>query len=202
MNIRLGFRAALVALVLGLTACQSDSPDASESPDAAEPSPTGSAEAAPVEYDTCTNTVSGYSIDYPENWTISTGEYACRWADQETFVVAPGTEGPSTAIMVFDSPDPFDKVVSGTFDELFYKTNLREDTTVAGRRAVRFDVVAATGEGLSPESTPSYGYVIDNDGRGFVVSTEQLPGDTGYEEDKKALDEAVKTLKFKAKPDE
>ncbi len=191
----------MLAVLLALTACQSDSPDASESPDSAEPSPTGPAEAAPVEYDTCTNTVSGYSIDYPEDWTISTGEYACRWADQETFVVAPGTEGPSTAIMVFDGPDPFDKVVSGTFDELFYKTNLREDTTVDGRKAVRFDV-AATGEGLGPESTPSYGYVIDNGGKGFVVSTEQLPGDTGYEEDKKALDEAVKTLKFKAKPDE
>jgi hypothetical protein len=199
MTIKLCLRAAIFALVLALTACQSDSPDASQSPDSADPSPTGSAEDAPVEYDTCTNTVSGYSIDFPEDWTISTGEDACRWADQETFVVAPGTEGPSTAVMIFASPDEFDKVVSGTFDELFYRTILREDTTIAGRKAVRFDVVA-TGEGLGPESTPSYGYVIENYGKGFVVSTEQLPGDTGYEEDKKALDEIVKTLKFLAPP--
>jgi len=195
MNKTLCFRAAVLLIVLALTACQSDSPDASESP---APTPTESS-VAEVEYDTCTNTVSGYSIDYPENWTISTGEHACRWADQEHFVVAPGTEGPSTAIMVFDSPDEFDMVVNGTFDDLFYRTNLREDTMVAGHRAVKFDVTA-TGEGLGPDGSPSYGYVIDRDGKGFVVSTEQLPGDTGYEEDKKALDEAVKTLKFLPKP--
>ncbi|MEX2552809.1 MAG: hypothetical protein WD627_07415 [Actinomycetota bacterium] len=197
MNRTLCFRATVLVLVLALTACQSDSPDASESP---APTPTESS-VAEVEYDTCTNTVSGYSIDYPENWTISTGEYACRWADQETFVVAPASEGPSTAIMVFDSPDEFDKVVNGTFDDLFYRTNLREDTIVAEHRAVKFDVTA-TGEGLGPDGSPSYGYVIDRDGKGFVVSTEQLPGDTGYEEDKRALDEAVKTLKFLEEPEE
>ena len=179
-----------------LAACQGDTPETSESPDAPASTPTDSSE---VEYDTCTNTISGYSIDYPENWTISTGENACRWADPETFVVAPGTEGPSTAIKVFDSPDAFDMVVNGTFDDLFYRTNLREDMTINEHRAVRFEVVA-TGEGLGPDGSPSYGYVIDNEGKGFVVSTEQLPGDTGYEEDKKALDEAVKTLKFLPKP--
>jgi hypothetical protein len=186
--------ALCLAAALTMSACQGGEPESEASPDAAA-SPTGSPASETVETDTCTNTVSGYSIDYPENWTISTGEFACRWADPETFVVEPGTEGPSTAIMVFVSPDPFDRVLSGTFDELFYKTNLREDTTINGRRAVRFEVVA-TGEGLGPGGTPSYGYVIEKDGKGITISTEQLPGDTGYEEDKKALEEAVKTLKF------
>jgi hypothetical protein len=193
---RRGPRLAVLFLTAALTlsACQDEEPQGEESPQA-EPSPTGQATPETTAMETCTNTSSGYSIDYPENWTISTGEFACRWADPESFVVEPGTEGPSTAIMVFASPDPFDRVVNGTFDELFYRTNLREDTTINGRRAVRFEVVA-TGEGLGPDGTPSYGYVIDKDGMGFTISTERLPGDTGYDDDKKALEEAVKSLKF------
>lgn len=188
-------RAMMFAAILVLGACQTDSPGAEESPDAvASPSLTGSP-ADTVEMETCTNTTSGYSIDYPENWTISTGEFACRWADPEPFVVAPGTEGPSTAIMVFVGPEPFDTVVNGTFDELFYQTRLREDTTINDRRAIRFEV-AATGEGLGETGTLSYGYIIEKDGRALMISTEQVGDDPRYEQDKAALEEAVKTLKF------
>ena len=195
MKTKTSFLAALAALLFGLSGCASESPDETSSPDASPAaSPTGSPAEA-VETETCTNTTSGYSIEYPENWTISTGEFACRWADPEPFVVAPGTEGPSTAIMAFASPESFDTVVNGTFDELFYETRLREDTMIMDRRAIRFEV-AATGEGLGESGTLSYGYIIDKEGRGFQISTEQNRGDTRYEEDKRALEEAVKTLKF------
>ena len=103
-------------------------------------------------------------------------------------------EYPLTALNAVQTPGAFDPAVSGKADP-YAQTLLREETTVRGRRAVRFEE-SLIGDGMLPVGTLRYGYVIDRDGTEFLVFTIAVPNTIEYADWKAVVDQAVETLQF------
>jgi hypothetical protein len=145
----------------------------------------------------CTNNRRGYTIGYPSGWytTHLRASQACEYFDPRPFEIIPGTEFPPTALFAAQTEESVDTYVEQLTDPMFFETVRREDTTVAGRRAVLVETTA-TGEGESEPGERRYGYVVDRDGRAFVVLATGLPGDARYDDFKAVVDEAVQTVRF------
>ena len=171
----------------------------------ARPSPTASPstsasplqpDSLPAGWQSCTNAHEGFEIGYPGGWHTASlnPEQACRQFHPTVFTVPVGGEYTLTALNAMQTPVDFDPSRSGTSDQ-YVRTMLREETTVAGRRAVRFEE-ALIEAGLYPVGTMKYGYVIDRDGREFAVFTMAVPAETRYTDWKPVVDLAVETLRF------
>jgi hypothetical protein len=145
----------------------------------------------------CTTTRRGYTIGYPSGWytTHLRASQACEYFDPRPFEIIPGTEFPPTALFAAQTEESVDAYVEQLTDPMFFETVRREDTTVAGRRAVLVETTA-TGEGESEPGERRYGYVVDRDGRAFVVLATGLPGDARYADFRAVADEAVETVLF------
>jgi len=145
----------------------------------------------------CTNSRRGYSISYPSGWytTHLRASQACEYFDPRPFEIIPGTEFPPTALFAAQTDESADSYVEQLTDPMFFDTLRREETTVSGRAAILVETVA-TGEGESEPGERTYGYVIDREGRAFVVLATGLPGDERYEDFKAVADEAVQTVLF------
>jgi hypothetical protein len=123
----------------------------------------------------CTNDEDGYTVEYPSGWSTNAGEVVppCRFFHPEPFGVPEATEVIGLAVTVSVEPVPFERV-SGS-DDLTEEELSREETTVAGRPAVRVETVS-TGDGLLPEGIRSYRYAVDLDGRTLVAVTRDVEG--------------------------
>jgi hypothetical protein len=145
----------------------------------------------------CWNNRRGYAISYPSGWytTHLNRAQACEYFDPRPFEIVPGTEFPPTALFAAQTDESFDAYLDQLSDPMFFDTVRREETTAAGRRAVLVETVA-TGEGESEPGERIYGYVLDRDGRAFVVLATGLPGDARYPSFKDVADEAVNTVRF------
>ena len=154
-------------------------------------------ELLPNGWSLCTNARRGYSIGYPGGWftTHLTADQACEYFDPRPFEIVAGTEFPPTALFATQTDEAVDTYVRQLTDPMFFDTVRREETTVAGLDGVRLETVA-TGEGESEPGERRYGYVLDHDGRAFVVLATGLPGDQRYERFKKVADQAVETVRF------
>lgn len=145
----------------------------------------------------CTNQRRGYSISYPSGWytTHLRPSQACEYFDPEPFEIIEGTEFPPTGLFAALTDQSVESYVEQLTDPMFFDTLRREETTVAGRPALLVET-SATGQGESEPGQRTYGYVVDHDGRAFVVLAIGLPGDERYEEFKAVADEAVQTVAF------
>jgi len=154
-------------------------------------------EVLPNGWGLCTNAPRGYWIGYPSGWYTTHLEraQACEYFDPRPFEIVPGTEFPPTALFATQSDESVEAYVTQLTDPMFFETVRQEDTTVEGRPAVLVQTVA-TGEGESEPGERTYGYVVDNDGRAFVVLATGLPGDRRFSTFKKVADNAVKTVRF------
>jgi hypothetical protein len=151
----------------------------------------------PAGWSVCTNTRRGYSIGYPAGWYTTHLEPAqsCEYFDPRPFEIVPGTEFPPTALFAAQTDESVETYVDQLTDPMFFDTIRREETTVSGRPAVLVETVAR-GEGESEPGERTYGYVIDNDGRAFVVLATGLPGDRRFSAFKDVADQAVRTVRF------
>jgi hypothetical protein len=145
----------------------------------------------------CTNSRRGYSIGYPSGWytTHLRASQACEYFDPRLFEIIPGTEFPPTALFAAQTEESVDAYVEQLTDPMFFDTISDADTIVGGRTAILIETVA-TGEGESEAGERRYAYVIDREGRAFVVLATGLPGDERYEHFKAVADEAVQTVRF------
>jgi hypothetical protein len=171
----------------------------------ARPSPTASPSTSasplqpallPTGWQSCTNAHEGFEIGYPGGWYTASlnPEQACRQFHPTRFTVPVGGEYTLTALNAVQTPEVFDPSRSGMRDPSV-RTMLREEMTVGGRRAVRFEE-ALIEAGFYPLGTMKYGYVIDRDGREFAVFTMAVPAETRYTDWKPVVDLAVETLRF------
>lgn len=153
--------------------------------------------ALPSGWSLCTNNRARYAIGYPAGWytTHLDAAQACEYFDPEAFEIVPGTEFPPTALFAAQTSESVAVYVETITDRMFFETVRREDTTVAGRAAVLVETVA-TGEGENEPGERRYGYVIDRDGRAFVVFATGLPGDARYPDFREITDEAAATAQF------
>jgi len=150
----------------------------------------------PTDWQSCTNAHEGFEIGYPGGWHTASlnPEQACRQFHPTVFTVPVGGEYTLTALNAVQTPEVFDPSRSGMRDPSV-RTMLREEMTVGGRRAVRFEE-ALIEAGFYPVGTMKYGYVIDRDGREFAVFTMAVPAETRYTDWKPVVDLAVETLRF------
>jgi hypothetical protein len=170
-------------------------------PGVAQAAPGGQAVAAhssTVGWKRCTNPHLRFSIGYPRHWYTAQPRPAdrCRQFDRRPFTVPPNSEYPITALNAAPTSSTVRAYIASATDPVFAVTRLVRKTRVEGRSAVRFETVA-TGEGLYPKGTRTYGYAINRNGSAFVVFTMTLPGDRRYGSNKVIVDRAVHTLRFR-----
>ena len=157
-------------------------------------SPTSTPKGAlPAGWPVCINAQRGYSVGHPVGWHTA---YGCRYLDPEPLDIPPNTDGFFSAVAVMDGDTSFDQARQRSTDR-FLVIASREETTIGGRRAVRYES-QATGEGLFDKGSRLYSVVIDNDGRAFEVLTVWFPGTSTseYQLRKGIVDEMVKTVRF------
>ncbi|RSM64123.1 hypothetical protein DMB66_21040 [Actinoplanes sp. ATCC 53533] len=157
---------------------------------AAAHSPPGTGTSLPRGWKRCVNTAENFSIGYPGTWhtTQIRPEEACAQFHPSRFTIPLDSEYPLTALnakRVQAAPSR-----AGTEYE---RTLLWQQTTVAGRQAVRFET-SSTGAGQGLAGTRQYGYVIRL-GHGLIsIHTTAEPGETRYAAWKTVVNKAVRTL--------
>lgn len=142
----------------------------------------------------CTNDEAGYTVELPQGWSTNDGEVVppCRFFHPEPFEVPEATEVIGLAVTVSVEPVPFERVSSP--DDMSEDELSREQTTVAGRPAVRVETVS-TGEGLLPEGVRSYRYAVDLDGRTLIAVTRDVEG-LDYAENQEVVDAMMDSLEL------
>lgn len=150
-------------------------------------------EALPAGWAVCTNARRGYSVGHPVGWHTAHG---CRYLDPDPLNIPANTDGFFSALAVVDGDTSFDQARRRSTDR-FVVIESREETTIGGRRAVRYES-QATGEGLFDKGSRLYSVVIDNDGRAFEILTVWFPGTLTpeYQFRKEMVDEVIKTVRF------
>lgn len=132
---------------------------------------------APVTWNTCTNPIQGFSIDYPAAWHTDhpAPELACFFFDPRRFEVPGDSDFTGTAL----------EVVLATADWDFRS---RTRVTLGDREAIRF-------EALREEGLVVYGYVIEAGARTISVVTTANRG-VDYSAWRQIVDKAAGTLRF------
>lgn len=192
----------LVAGVMLVVACDTDEPTLTQptperSPAVTEsPSPMGNG--LPEGFALCTDQRQGYEIGYPQDWHAGSPNLQdeCSLFDPQPFEIERGTEAPVVAMRVDDPQRPFAAARDRLADPDAERVLLREETTVAGQEAIRFET-EQTRDVLYPEGTMRYGYVINHDGTAFYVETLSIPdAEMNYERNKEVVDQAAGTVDF------
>ena len=149
--------------------------------------------AAPAAWARCTNAERAYSIGHPAGWHTA---YGCRYFDPAPLDIPPQTDGFFSAIMALDSDTTFEEARRRSNDRWVVIVS-REEATVGGRRAVRYET-QATGEGLFEKGSRLYSCVIDRAGRSFEVITAWFPGTSTveYQGRKNMVDAMAETVQF------
>jgi hypothetical protein len=157
----------------------------------------GPVEDLPASWTLCQNQLRGSSMGYPGDWfTTSLGASdKCSLFHETSFTIAPNSEYPLVAMTAIQIDMTLADYVAGITAPSDAVTLLKENTTVAGKAAVRFETKSVQ-EGLYDVGTRRYGYAIDRGSRVFVLSTLAVPSETRYNSWKFVVDTAKGTLRF------
>lgn len=192
----------LAALLLAVTACQRAPEEEAVAP--TSPAETVTSPATPAatglmdETATCENPEASYRIEYPVDWEANTGDALpeCSLFDPDPIEVEPGTQIPfDIAIAIRLENVPFERV---TEEDMAVEETSREETTVAGRRAVRI-AGEGTGQALVPEGMRVYRYAVDLDGATLIAATYDA-GELDIDTKRQVLDEMMASLEFVGTP--
>jgi hypothetical protein len=174
------------------------SPTTTPAPSAAISAAPSPAASLPTGWTSCTNSAQAFEIGYPADWytTQLNPDQVCQQFDPMVFTIPVGGEYPLTALNAVQTEYLFDPGRSGPGTSCG-SLQLREPTTVGGRRAVRYEE-SLSAAGMYAEGTRKYGYVVDRNGLEFAVFTMADPGVSAsdYADWKAVVDQAVETLRF------
>lgn len=193
-------RLAAAALVLVAGACTAGDTPAPGTTGTPQPTPAQSPTVAQrAGWETCANATSGYTIDYPGDWSTNSEaidhvEPCSLFDPQPERLRTEGLEVPAdVAVALYVEAAPFHDVASADrhADELD-----RSEAVVDGREAVRTDS-EATGEGFYPEGWRYTTWAVDLDGVTFVAQTFDV-GELPYPDKQEVLDGMVASLRFDA----
>lgn len=193
---------AVVVLVLFLVDRDEEEELAAPQPTATvtlEPSPGATAtpvseegSLTPQGWTRCTDDDDRYSVAYPEDW-VTHPRFECRLFNREPFEVEENTELPLTDLVVDPTEVAFEEVVDG------FSENARvvsSESVEVGEYPATVLETEASGDGLYPEGTRTYAYVLDRAGQGFIVRTTVPPDEGDFVENTQIVDDAVRTLRF------
>ncbi|HEV2808811.1 MAG TPA: hypothetical protein VGV93_00230 [Acidimicrobiales bacterium] len=111
----------------------------------------------------------------------------CRYFHPQPFDVPEATEVIGLAVTIDVEEVPFEVVAAP--DKLGEQDLDREETTVAGRPAVRVETIS-TGEALLPEGVRSYQYAVDLGDNTLIAVTRDVEG-LDYAGNRDILDQMV-----------
>jgi hypothetical protein len=213
----LGAGAALIAAGVGPTATSGVTigprpgapvtvgPSASASPSAPAPPPSVAATRPPAAakpppaagpplpqgWRLCVNPIEGFSTGYPRGWytTEVRPSEVCRQFHPTIFEIPRESEYPQTALNV-----RLTNALPDRDDTEFERVLLWEETTVAGRPAVRVET-ESTGEGQHLAGSRSYGYTIRFGRTLLTVFAAAEPDAAGYADWKAVVDQAAPTVR-------
>jgi hypothetical protein len=157
----------------------------------------GPVEDMPASWKLCQNQLRGSSMGYPGEWfTTSLGASdKCSLFHETSFTIVPNAEYPLVAMTAVQVETTLAAYITDAFAPSDVTTLIKENTTVAGKAAVRFETKSVQ-SGLYDVGTRHYGYAIDRGSRVFVLSTLAVPTETRYDGWKFVVDTAKGTLKF------
>ena len=141
----------------------------------------------------CVDTAQGYDVEYPSQWHVARGRFACSFFDPEPFTVPANSDFGGTALEVASTQQSFDELLGSLIDTRFARTELREEVTVGNHRGFRLELVA-TGNGLEQRGTRTYGYLLRRaSGPPVYVRATARPGERVRHRD--VVDHAAVTLR-------
>lgn len=205
--------AVLAALALGTAACSTptdvtgsptDPPVAVSTPSAGDTIAAGSPAASggpvedmPASWKLCQNQLRGSSMGYPGDWfTTSLNENdKCSLFHETAFTIVANSEYPLVAMTAVQVDAPLAQYIADATAPSDVTTLLKENTTVAGKPAVRFETKTVQ-SGLYDVGTRHYGFAIDRGSRTFILSTMGVPSESRYDSWKFVVDTARGTVRF------
>lgn len=184
-------------------------PSASDMPTSGASTGATATGAIPEGWQTCSNTVDGFSISYPAGWyttavatkwggpSVQKPALACNYFNPTPFKIYWGTEPPTTALVVAFEDQGLQDATATHADPSYLSVVDRQDVTAAGRSAVQLEVTQS-GQGYYPQGTLEYQYIIEVDpAHSLVVSTMFFPDSkTDYTAAKAIVDQAAQTVTF------
>jgi hypothetical protein len=146
-------------------------------------------------WNTCTNPVEGFSVNYPAGWYTDhpTPEFACMYFDPRRFELEANADWEPKALQV-TPVGRFTAALSSWTEERTSKVLEREELELGGRRAVRLHTEVVMGSEHAPAGTRVYLYVVDAGPRAVVVQTTATVG-VDYGAWRRVVDRAVRTLR-------
>lgn len=167
-------------------------PEAGPAPEEPEPAEPG----MPVAQ-TCADELEGFAVRYPEGWHAGEGD--CRRFGTEPQGEPEGIGGggvPGVRVFAEVYDIEFDAYVEEAVGGRGIEEVLeREERTVDGRRALRWEAVTS-GEAAYPEGTRLTGWVVElTDWRVLVLRTSDTAGAEEYEENVEVLDAMAATAR-------
>lgn len=145
------------------------------------------------ESERCTNDQGGYSVRYPADWHVNSGEVtaACSLFDPEPFDVPEAQDVTGIAIQISREPVAFDRAAG---KDLGMRSVETEEVRVDGRKAIR-RTYESTGQALLPEGVRGYQYVVDLEGEALIAGTLDV-GDLDFERNRRVLDRMMESLRL------
>lgn len=153
--------------------------------------------ALPAGWKECADATAGYRIGYPAGWhTAGLGAgKVCMLFDPKPIVITPGSEYPLVRLEVVATGADYAEIVAARVHKDYFAVTTRKDVTVAGRKALLIETVANGEDGLFGKGTIVYGYVVDVDGKAFIIQT-AMKSDADAAAARRTIDTAASTLRF------
>jgi hypothetical protein len=143
---------------------------------------------------TCSNTLVGYSVDYPASWSVAGMDPAgpCQFFNPTPFKV-PADSEVAVAIDVYQMPDSFD-TSTGQFAEggMFHVLE-SEPLTIAGHRALRTSYLDENQTGAA--GAENYEVAVEHDTHTLIL-TAHAPFSTDFAATRRVLDAMASSLRF------
>ncbi len=185
---------AILGVLTLVTACGGNGDDMPSAGTATNDETTEMTTGDPAQTARCTNEAEGFSIEYPDDWHTNAGDVAptCSFFHPQAFELPEASEAIGIAIRVDREPVEFERIAGDAFGREVLE---REETTVAGRPAVRVEY-ESTGEALLDAGTRGVDYLVDLGGGETLVASTVAVGGLDFEENVRVLDEMVKTVRL------
>lgn len=183
-------RTGLLVLACALTGCAEGASTAG--PNRSTPAATATPEpSATPSTQRCENTVEGYALSFPLEWSVAGGEgiEPCSFFDDQPLALRPSSEATGVAIRVDVRDVPLEQARRDSTAE---GEKQAEDRVVGGRRAVRVTGVL-TEELMLPAGTRITSWLVEDGDRTIMLHADDAaPGN--YEKTVEVLDEMAQSL--------
>jgi hypothetical protein len=153
----------------------------------------------PVGWQLCQVPSRGIAISYPAGWftTYTSVENQCTAFNPTAFTFPPtDSQTPLRVALYFTYVHQTAAQFIADYDPAYHSFTRREDVTINGLHAVRYEMTTLIAGPPEPAGSHQYGYLIENAGWIARVYTFSVPGDAQYAHNQYIVDQAATTVRF------